>query len=63
MMIRDDELQYGFSPVERKITEDRLLSECWLKDQIDPLNPARICRSGPNFDPRYGTGLVYQPTP
>ena len=61
MMIRDDGLQYGFSPVERKIIADRLLSECWLIDQIHPLDPTKICRPGASFDKRYGTGLVYQP--
>ncbi len=60
MMIRDDNLDYGFSPVERKILADRLNEPCWVIGQKNPANPSQACKPGPQYNVRYGTGLLYQ---
>ncbi len=61
MMIRDDDTRYGFSPVERYILEQRLTKNaCWVIGQVDYQNNLRTCQPGPNYDPHYGTGLIYK---
>ncbi|MCB9643589.1 MAG: hypothetical protein H6728_11005 [Myxococcales bacterium] len=61
MMIRDDELHYGFSPVEREILSRRLnQNQCFVIGQTNYQNTQQTCQPGPTFDALYGTGLIYK---